>query len=102
MTTGEAPFNSPLFPRLEVDCNTVQGDELPIWTTNNVITGNASGVVVGDEQEIFYGSSVNSDYSTTLFFYIIDPNFNGFYRCRSRRSGLFSEFFLTTGRSLSY
>ena len=97
---GPGPSDSPnggFFESFEADCNAVQGHELPIWTTDSTVTGNASGIVVNDGDQP-YGSLIASEYTATLFFFIVIPSFNGSYRCLSRSTGLFSQFFLTTGR----
>ena len=73
-----------------VDCFGAQGDHNPFWSTNNPLLGDENGIVG-------YESIVLSNYSARVELQAVTPGFNGTFSCVSNRSGLFSQFFLTTG-----
>ena len=77
-----------------IECSAAQGDELPIWLTDNSIIANGSGVVTTGEG---YGANM-TDYTALLYFDNISSSVTGTYMCSSRRSGLFSQFYLTSGK----
>ena len=73
-----------------VDCFGAQRDHNTFWSTNNPL--------LDDENEIVgYESIVLSNYSARVELQAVTPGFNGTFSCVSNRSGLFSQFFLTTG-----
>ena len=73
-------------PPFSVDCFGAQGDHNPFWSTS------------GDENGVTgYQSIVLSNYSTRVELQAVTPGLNGTFSCVSNRSGLFSQFFLTTG-----
>ena len=73
-----------------VDCFGAQGDHNPFWNTNNPLLDDENG-------NAGYQSIVLSNYSARVQLLAVIPGFNGTFSCVSNRSGLFSQFFLTTG-----
>ena len=81
-----------------VDCFGAQGDHNPVWKTDNPMLGDETGAIVADS-----GSGVSallSNYSARFQLFLVTPEVNGTYSCVSQRSGLISQFFLTTGEHL--
>lgn len=79
---------------LRIECSAAQGDEFPIWLTGNSIISNGSGVVTTGEG---YGMNI-MDYTALLYFDGISSFLTGTYMCSSRNSGLFSQFYLASGK----
>ena len=83
------------FSTLMIECSAAQGDELPIWQTDNSAVAETSGVVTTGDG---YGTSI-MDYTALLYFDNISSSMTGTYMCTSGRSGLISQFYLTTGNN---
>lgn len=82
---------------MQIECTTVEGDEQPVWLSDNALVTDTIGQVVNNETLGIFVSQTTS--TSVLNLNLLNVAiFIGTYTCQSRQSGESSNFFLTVGK----